>query len=100
MDPVRLLVSGNPGPVCSDCCGLYRQLVFGRGLSALHDHHAPSAASDRGSLLLAHLDSNYHGVDWLLVLFKKRSRKRATEPRQTKSGQLESTAKRQLVRRS
>src|SRR5437867_11085562 len=34
------------------------------------------------------------------VLFKKRSEKRATEPRQTKSGQLESSVKRQLVRRS
>ena len=35
------------------------------------------------------------------VLFKKRSEtKSKTEPRQTKSGQLESSVKRQLVRRS
>ncbi len=66
MDPVSLLVFRNAGLVGSDCCGLYRRLVSGRGISAVHNQHAPSVASDRGSLLLAHLDSNYHGVDWLL----------------------------------
>jgi len=64
--PVRWLVLRNPGLDGSDCCGLYRGLVSGRSLSTLHDQRAPSAASDRGSLLLAHPDNNYHGVDWLL----------------------------------
>lgn len=55
---------------------LYGQLEFAVALRASHVILLPSCRSNRGDLLLAHLDSNHHGMDWLLGPLQEEAQER------------------------